>query len=129
MAQYAIAFDLDNVAMAACGLSKAEVTNIYSTEIPNALNRIGFTAHPQGSLYHTELEQEPMKAIIQLQAALKQNAPRFCEFVRAVHVFRMEEWSEITDVLSLPRRPKVDIPPDQILTLADEFFVFSGRTH
>ena len=66
MAQYAIAFDLDTTAMTAAGLSAGDRTRIYQTEIPNALASCGFTAHPQGSLYHTEEDQNPITAIMQL---------------------------------------------------------------
>lgn len=100
MAQYAIAFDLDTTAMTAAGVTAAQRTQIYQTEIPNALALCGFTAHPQGSLYHTEAEQNPITAIMQLQSSLTGHAPRFCQFVRRVHVFRMEEWSDVTALLA-----------------------------
>lgn len=108
MAHYAIAFDLDTVAMRAAGLSNADKTRIYQTEIPNALAGCGFTAHPQGSLYHTEAEQNPINAIMQLQSALTQNAPSFCRYVSRVHVFRMEEWSDVTALIST--RPAAPAP-------------------
>jgi virulence-associated protein VapD len=100
MAQYAIAFDLDTTAMAREGVTKAQRTQIYQNEIPDALRRCGFTAHPQGSLYHTESEQNPITAIMQLQSAITGHAPRFCQFVKRVHVFRMEEWSDVTVLLA-----------------------------
>nr|WP_180317238.1 hypothetical protein [Delftia acidovorans] len=108
MAQYAIAFDLDTVAMKKSGITRAQCTNIYQVEIPNALKSCGFTAHPQGSLYHTESEQNPINAIMQLQSALTGSAPRFCRFVRRVHVFRMEEWSDVTDLIA--HRPAAGTP-------------------
>lgn len=100
MAQYAIAFDLDTVAMGAAGITASQRTTIYQTEIPNALAACGFTAHPQGSLYHTEADQNPITAIMRLQATLKAQAPQFCSFVKRVHVFRMEEWSDVTDLIA-----------------------------
>jgi virulence-associated protein VapD len=100
MAQYAIAFDLDTTAMRNNGVTPAQRTNIYQVEIPQALAGCGFTAHPQGSLYHTESEQNPITAIMQLQSALTNNAPRFCQYVRRVHVFRMEEWSDVTALIA-----------------------------
>jgi len=100
MAQYAIAFDLDTTAMRQAGLADAEVTRIYQTEIPDALRGCGFTAHPQGSLYHTEIEHDPITALMTLQSALRDNARNFCRFVRRVHVFRMEEWSDVTELLA-----------------------------
>ena len=108
MAQYAIAFDLDTTAMRAAGITPAQRTQIYQTEIPDALAGCGFTAHPQGSLYHTEAEQNPITAIMQLQSALTGRAPRFCQFVRRVHVFRMEEWSDVTALLA--NRPAAAAP-------------------
>ena len=100
MAQYAIAFDLDTTAMRTAGVSDAARTRIYQVEIPQALASCGFTAHPQGSLYHTEDEQDPIAAIMKLQNALKTLAPQFCTFVKRVHVFRMEEWSDVTTLIA-----------------------------
>ena len=100
MAHYAIAFDLDTKAMKSAGLSSSDRTRVYQTEIPTALASCGFTAHPQGSLYHTEAEQNPITAIMQLQSSLKTKAPEFCKFVRRVHVFRMEEWSDVTTLIA-----------------------------
>jgi len=100
MAQYAIAFDLDTTAMDQEGLLPADKTRIYQKEIPAALNGCGFTAHPQGSLYHTEAEHDPITAIMKLQGALKNGAPNFCKYVRRVHVFRMDEWSDVTPLIA-----------------------------
>lgn len=100
MAQYAIAFDLDTRQMNADGLTPADKTRIYQKEIPTALNSCGFTAHPQGSLYHTETEQNPINAVMQLQSSLQNLAPSFCQYVRRVHVFRMEEWSDVTHMIA-----------------------------
>lgn len=100
MAQYAIAFDLDTKAMRSAGVSDAERTRIYQAEIPQALASCGFTAHPQGSLYHTEAEQDPIAAIMKLQNALQAQAPQFCAYVKRVHVFRMEEWSDVTALIA-----------------------------
>jgi virulence-associated protein VapD len=100
MAQYAIAFDLDTKQMTADLLSQSDRTNIYQTEIPTALSACGFTAHPQGSLYHTESEQNPINAIMKLQGSLTSKAPRFCKYVKRVHVFRMEEWSDVTELIT-----------------------------
>ena len=108
MAQYAVAFDLDTTAMTAAGLSAGDRTRIYQTEIPSALASCGFTAHPQGSLYHTEEDQNPITAIMQLQNALQTQAPQFCQFVKRVHVFRMEEWSDVTTLIA--HRPAATAP-------------------
>jgi virulence-associated protein VapD len=108
MAHYAIAFDLDTVAMRNAGVTAAQRTAIYQREIPTALTACGFTAHPQGSLYHTQAEQNPITAIMQLQSTLTGQAPNFCRYVRRVHVFRMEEWSDVTDLIA--NRPAADAP-------------------
>jgi virulence-associated protein VapD len=100
MALYAIAFDMDTVAMRNDGLSAADRTRIYQEEIPAALSACGFTAHPQGSLYHTEIAQDPIRALMRLQGTVTALAPRFCRYVRRVHVFRMEEWSDVTELLA-----------------------------
>lgn len=115
MAHYAIAFDLDTKAMTAAGLSNADKTRIYQTEIPNALAACGFTAHPQGSLYHTEAEQNPITAIMQLQSSLQTQAANFCRFVKRVHVFRMEEWSDVTPLISTrPVAPAVPTAEEEL---------------
>lgn len=100
MAQYAIAFDLDTAAMRSANYNQSQITQVYQTEIPDALGRCGFTAHPQGSLYHTQAEQDPIVAVMQLQMALRNHAPQFCRYVRRVHVFRMEEWSDVTRLIA-----------------------------
>ncbi len=111
MAQYAIAFDLDTAAMRQAGLTDAQRTRVYQTEIPDALTSCGFTAHPQGSLYHTETDHDPITALMKLQGALTGGAPNFCRFVRRVHVFRMEEWSDVTELLA--QRPAAAAPDAQ----------------
>lgn len=100
MAQYAIAFDLDTSLMKNNGFKQSQITNLYQTEIPNALAKRGFTAHPQGSLYHTESDKDPISALMQLQSILKSNAPNFCQYVKRVHVFRLEEWSDVTPLIA-----------------------------
>lgn len=100
MAQYALAFDLDTAGMRNNGITNAQITAIYQTEIPVALAASGFTAHPQGSLYHTEAEHDPITALMKLQNVLHTMAPHFCQYVRRVHVFRMEEWSDVTALIS-----------------------------
>jgi virulence-associated protein VapD len=108
MAQYAIAFDMDTNAMRDAGLTPADRTRIYQTEIPEALAACGFNAHPQGSLYHTQAEHDPITALMRLQGTLQGQAPNFCRFVRRVHVFRMEEWSDVTELIA--QRPAAGAP-------------------
>jgi virulence-associated protein VapD len=100
---------MDTTAMGAPGISKSDRTSIYQTEIPNALRSCGFTAHIQGSLYHTEDEGDPLSAVMKLESALKTAAPNFCTYVRAVHVFRIDEWSDVTQLIA--DRPAAG-PPD-----------------
>ena len=90
------------------GLTPADITRVYQTEIPDALTTCGFTAHPQGSLYHTETNQDPITAVMRLQGSLKTGAPTFCQYVRRVHVFRMEEWSDVTTLIA--DRPAAPAP-------------------
>ncbi len=108
MAQYAIAFDVDTTSMKNNGYTQSQITNLYQTEIPNALTKCGFTAHPQGSLYHTESDKDPISALMQLQSGLKSNAPTFCQYVKRVHVFRLEEWSDVTPLIA--ERPSAGTP-------------------
>ena len=98
MAQYAIAFDMDTAAMKADGMSDSQVTSVYQTEVPKALATAGFTEHAQGSVYHTQ-DVDSLVPIVGLQAILEKEAPSFCKYAKAVHVFRMEGWSEITALL------------------------------
>jgi len=104
MAQYAIAFDLDTKAMDLDGLSLSDRTKIYQTEIPTALAQCGFTVHPQGSLYHTQVgsndEQGAIIAIMNLKSTLQNNAKSFCKYAKSIHVFRMDEWSDVTEVIT-----------------------------
>ncbi len=100
MAQYAIAFDLDTVRMRDGGITDSERTQIYQTEIPNALALCGFTVHIQGSVYRTDSEHEPMHVLIELQNNLRRLAPRFCVYLKRLHIFRVEAISEITDFIS-----------------------------
>jgi virulence-associated protein VapD len=99
MARYAIAFDLDTTAMDEDGMTDAEKTQVYQTEVPEALNQCGFTDHLQGSLYATETKDAPIKAILQLQSILQQEAPNFCRYADRIHIFRLEDWSDVTDII------------------------------
>ena len=108
MALYAIAFDMNTVAMRDDGLTGSDITRVYQEEIPTALAACGFTAHPQGSVYHTESDQDPIRALMQLQGTVQRLAPQFCHYVRSVHVFRMEEWSDVTELLA--NRPSLGPP-------------------
>ena len=121
MAQYAIAFDLDTAGMRAAGMSQSDITRVYQRELPPALASCGFTAHPQGSLYHTEGDRDPITALMQLQGALRGSAPIFCQYVRRVHVFRMEEWSDVTGLIA--DRPAAG-PPDAEEELAEQDSIF-----
>ncbi len=100
MARYAFAFDMDTKTMTNDGLTKSQRTAIYQTEIKNALERAGFSEHPQGSLYLTKDEQNPITCILKLQTTLQNHAPNFGKYVQRVHVFRMEDWSDVTSILS-----------------------------
>lgn len=108
MAQYAIAFDLNTNSLRDAGFTKSDITRVYQTEIPQALARAGFTVHAQGSLYHTKSDQDPIVAIMRLQNALRTDAPNFCGHVNRVHVFRMDEWSDVTELIA--QRPAAGPP-------------------
>lgn len=109
MAQYSIAFDMDTKGMRASGMSDSEITQIYQQEIPQALAKCGFTEHPQGSLYHTRVDQDPVKALMNLQRTLTSKAPTFCRWVKRAHVFRMEEWSDVTSEISYTKHDAEDV--------------------
>lgn len=100
MARYAIAFDMDTTAMKNDGVTDSQRTSIYQNEITSALAACGFTAHAQGSLYHTEADTDGIASIMKLQDTLKMKAPNFCKYAKRIHVFRMEEWSEVTELIT-----------------------------
>lgn len=100
MAKYAIGFDLDNSAMKTAGLSKSQIVAVYQKELPKALSACGFTMHLQGSLYATGDTEDPLTSVIKLQGELKTHAPTFCKYVSRVHVFRMEDWSDVTPLIT-----------------------------
>jgi len=81
------------------GMTQSEKVQVYQTEIPDALERCGFTDHLQGSLYATKTKDAPIKAIMQLRSVLQQHAPNFCQYASRIHVFRLEDWSDVTDVI------------------------------
>ena len=63
--------------------------------------KCGFAVHAQGYLYHTNVtSEEAIKKLMSLQNVLTRNAPTFCKYVRRVHIFRMEEWSDVTDMIA-----------------------------
>lgn len=123
MAKYAIAFDLNTKAMKADGLTASDRTKIYQTEIPRALDACGFTVHPQGSVYHTDAEQDQIRCLMNLQTTLKSAAPGFCKYVRRANVFRMEDWSDITDLVSTSPTPlnSTTVTAEEELEEAEDF--------
>jgi hypothetical protein len=48
-----------------------------------------------------------------LQGTLKREAPTFCQFAKRIHVFRMEEWSDVTNLIANRPSKKVDVKDDQ----------------
>lgn len=45
---------------------------------------------------------------MKLQNALVTQAPQFCMYLKRVHVFRMEEWSDVTTLIA--NRPAAPAP-------------------
>lgn len=113
MVKYAIAFDLDTVAMTDDTLDGSEKTQIYQS-IPAALRSCGRTVRLQRSLYHVQMKEDPDAAITKLRDALDRLAPGFRWYVNRVHVYRVEEWSDITALFSgaaMPSQPTNPITP------------------
>jgi hypothetical protein len=54
---------------------------------------------------------------MRLQGSLRDGAPTFCRYVRRVHVFRMEEWSDVTSLIA--NRPAAG-PPEAEEELAEQ---------
>jgi virulence-associated protein VapD len=99
MPRYAISFDLDRKALVADGYTDSQINNdIYTKEVQAALNACGFTEHPEGSVYHTGTlsEDDSLTPVVNLQRSLQTLAPTFCKYIRSIHLFKMEGWSNIT---------------------------------
>jgi virulence-associated protein VapD len=95
MPKYAIAFDLETAAMKSDYLEPSEITQIYQS-IPDALRSCGVTDRLQKSLYHVEMKEDHSAAITRLRDALHRLAPDFRHYVSRVHIYRVEEWSDVT---------------------------------
>jgi virulence-associated protein VapD len=102
MAQFALAFDLDTKKMKKDGLTKSQRTIIYQKEIPKALAECGFTKHTQGSLYMTDpnTEHSSIGALLTLQAKLNAASSNFRKYAHRVHIFIVQDWSDVTGVLT-----------------------------
>jgi virulence-associated protein VapD len=123
MAHYAIAFDLNTKRMKKDGLSASQITKIYKTETKEAFKKCGFTVRAQGSLYRTSVEQDQIKLLIDLRSNLQSHAPLFCKYVEKLHVFRMDDWSDITESISTytpPAEADDSDDDDYILDIEDE---------
>jgi virulence-associated protein VapD len=109
MPQYAITFDVDTTA------ARAAMGNGYTViyaDARNALATCGFTEHPQWSVYHTRAGEDGLRSVMMLPAVLQADAPRFCQYVRRVHVFRMEEWSDVTELITGREPEEVEVTPE-----------------
>ncbi|MHC5823999.1 MAG: hypothetical protein ACYT04_51230 [Nostoc sp.] len=113
MPRYAISFDLDRRALIADGYTDSQINNdIYGREIKTALKECGFTQHPEGSVYHTDNlnEEDSLAPIVKLQRALQRNAPTFCKYVKSIHLFKMEGWSNILTLIQDQQLPNLIKP-------------------
>lgn len=120
MAKYAIAFDLDNKQMELDGYTKSNIVGVYQREIPQAFRAAGFDGHLQGSIYHTESEQDQISLLIDLKGILQSQAPLFCRYAHRIHIFRLEDWSDVTSRLST--RPVAPEPTGDEEFIAQEYF-------
>ena len=100
MNRYALAFDLSKRDMEAAGLTPSQITRIYQTEIPDALDACGFENHTQGSVYMTKEDVDQLQAILNLQTQLNNLAPNFRVYARRVHLFEVQAWSDVTGLLT-----------------------------
>lgn len=102
MSQFALAFDLDTKKMAADGLNDSQRTTIYQKEIPAALAQCGFTKHAQGSLYMTapDTEHSSIGALLTMKATLDAASPNFRKYAYRVHIFIVQDWSDVTGILT-----------------------------
>lgn len=100
MVCYAIAFDINTETLEQYASINNRKKSEYQAEITSALAACGFTAHPQGCLYHTEADSDVIASIMELQETLKKKAPDFCEYVKRVHVFRIDELCDVTELIT-----------------------------
>src|SRR5687767_2611532 len=102
MTQFALAFDLDNTKMTNDGLNNSARITIYQTEIPKALAKCGFTKHTQGSLYMTDptSKYSSISALLTLKSELNAASPNFRKYAHRVHIFIVQDWSDVTGALT-----------------------------
>ena len=96
MSNYGFAFDLDSRRMDEDGMSRSEKTILYR-KVGEALNACGFCGHPQQSFYHTRAN-DAVLSVMTILTSIKRKVPRFAKYVTSAHMFRLEDWSDVTAV-------------------------------
>ena len=96
MHRIALKFSLSTTGMRSAGLTKIDISQIYQSEIPNALALCGFTEYLQRSLYATRAGDALADALVRLDKVLPTHAPNFCRYVTRVHIFCFESWTDVT---------------------------------
>lgn len=98
MASKAIIFDISLRRMQEDGLSRSEITKVYSS-IGQELRKAGFDERIQQSAYRTT-DTEGIKAMLAL-INRKNEYPLFCKYKERVHWMTCDEYSDITDAFDV----------------------------
>ena len=96
MSNYGFAFHSDSRRMSEDGMSASEKTLLYR-KVREALNECGFCGHPQQSFYHTRAD-DAVLSVLTILDAVRRKVPGFAKYVSSAHMFRLEDWSDVTTV-------------------------------
>ena len=86
-------------------MSGSKKTILYR-KVGEALDQCGFSEHPQQSLYHTRTK-DAVLSVMTILISINHMVPDFAKYVNSAHIFRLEDWSDVTAVF------KNQPPPDQ----------------
>lgn len=96
MYRLGILYSLSPTVMYADGFNHSEVSRTYQVEIPKALALCGFTERLQRTIYATCGGVDFEEALRRLEEILPVHAPNLCRYATRVHVFRFDDWTDIT---------------------------------
>ena len=96
MSNYGFAFDLDSRRMGEDRMSASEITTLYR-RVGKALEECGFCGHPQQSFYHTKAN-DAVLSVMTILTSIKDKVPGFAKYLNSAHMFRLEDWSDVTAV-------------------------------
>ena len=77
-------------------MSASEITTLYR-RVGKALEECGFCGHPQQSFYHTKAN-DAVLSVMTILTSIKDKVPGFAKYLNSAHMFRLEDWSDVTAV-------------------------------